>query len=167
MNIDLKNIFIFKSDLSCNYHENQFTPFSIPVFGRIDDSWNRTTGITTLAMAPHVEFLLSSCNASLVTYGSGKRMVTGTRTGSRMKTKNFKRRYRPHHKSQHCDIWCTSRPVISCFDPNAVDRSVPYEAQERRVKFRRSFGNIPLEESNVSVTNIKSSGNILPEPWVR
>ena len=146
MNIDLKNRLLFNSDLSCHFHENQFTPFSIPVFGRIDDSWNRTTDIT---------------------YGSGKRMVTGTRTGSRMKTKNFKRRYRPYHKSQHCDTWCISRPVISCFDPNFVDRSVPYEAQEWRVKFRRSFGNIPLEESYVSATNIKSSGNILPEPWVR
>ena len=72
---------------------------------------------------------------SLVTYGSGKRMVTGTCAGSRMKTKNFKRRFLAHHKWQRRDIWCTSRPVISCY---FVDRSVPYDAKERRVKFRRN-----------------------------
>ena len=36
--------------------------------------------------------------SSLVAYRSGKRMVTGTRAGSRIKTKNFKRRFLPHHK---------------------------------------------------------------------
>ena len=82
---------------------------------------------------------------SLVAYGSGKRMVTGTRAGSRIKTRNFKRRFLPHHKSQRCDIWCTSGPVVSCFSPNFVDQSVPYEVKQRCVKFRRCFGNIPSE----------------------
>ena len=74
-----------------------------------------------------------------------------------MKTKNFKRRFLTHHKSQCRDIWCTSRPVIFCFALNFVDQCVPYDAKERRVKFRRSFGNIPLAECNVSVPNVKSS----------
>ena len=82
---------------------------------------------------------------SLVAYGSGKRMVTGTRAGSRIKTRNFIRRFLPHHKSQRRDIWRTSGPVVSCFNPKFVDRSVPYEATQRRVKFRRCFGNIPSE----------------------
>ena len=95
---------------------------------------------------------------TLVAYSSGKRMVTGTRAGSRIKTRNFKRRFLPHHKSQRRDIWCTNRPVVSCFNPKFVDRSVPYEAKQRRVKFRRCFGNIPLAECNVSVPNVRSSG---------
>ena len=95
---------------------------------------------------------------SLVAYGSGKRMVTGTRAGSRIQTRNFKRRFLPHHKSQRRDIWCTNSPVVSCFNPKFVDRSVPYEAKQRRVKFRRCFGNIPLAECNVSVPNVRSSG---------
>ena len=95
---------------------------------------------------------------SLIAYGSGKRMVTGTRTGSGIKTENFKRRLLPHHMSQRRDIWCTNSPVISCFNHRFVDRSVPYEAKQRRVKFRRGFGNIPLAAGNVSVTNIGSSG---------
>ena len=81
----------------------------------------------------------------LVAYGSGKRMVTGTRAGSRIKTRNFKQRFLPHHKSQRCNIWCTRGPIVSCFSPNFVDRSVSYEAKQRRVKFRRCFGNIPSE----------------------
>ena len=40
----------------------------------------------------------------LVAYGSGKRVVTGTRAGSRIKTRNFKRRFLPHHKSPRRDI---------------------------------------------------------------
>ena len=56
------------------------------------------------------------------------------------------------------DIWCTNSPVIACFKPKFVDRSVPYEAKQRRVKCRRCFGNIPLAAGNVSVTNIGSSG---------
>ena len=95
---------------------------------------------------------------TLVAYGSGKRMVTGTRAGSRIQTRNFKRRFLPHHKSQRRDIWCTNSPVVSCFNPKFVDRSVPYEAKQRRVKFRRCFGNIPLAECNVSVPNVRSSG---------
>ena len=95
---------------------------------------------------------------SLVAYGSGKRMVTGTRAGSRIQTRNFKRRFLPHHKSQRRDIWCTNSPVVSCFNPKFVDRSVPYEAKQRRVKFRRCFGNIPLAECNVSLPNVRSSG---------
>ena len=95
---------------------------------------------------------------SLVAYGSGNRMVTGTRAGSRIKTRNFKRRFLPHHKSQRRDIWCTNSPVVSCFNPKFVDRSVPYEANQRRVKFRRCFGNIPLAECNVSVPNVRNSG---------
>ena len=68
-----------------------------------------------------------------------------------------KRRFLPHHKSQCCDIWRTNSPVVSCFNPNFVDRSVPYEAKQRRVKFRRFFGNIPpLAECNVSVPNVRS-----------
>ena len=82
---------------------------------------------------------------SLVAYGSGKRMVTGTRAGSRIKTKNFKRRFLPHHKSQRRDIWCTISPIASCFNPKFVDRSVPYEAKHRHVKFRRCFGYISSE----------------------
>ena len=82
---------------------------------------------------------------ALVAYGSGKRMVTGTRAGSRIKTRNFKRRFLPHHKSQRRDIWCTNSPVLSCFNPEFVDRSMPYEAKQRCVKFRRCFGNIPSE----------------------
>ena len=82
---------------------------------------------------------------SLVAYGSGKRMVTATRAWSRIKTKNFKRRLLPHHMSQRRDIWCTNSPIISCFNPKFVDLSVPYEAKQRRVNFRRSFGNIPSE----------------------
>ena len=85
-------------------------------------------------------------------------MVTGTRAGLRMKTKIFKRRYLPHHKSQRRDIRCIKRPVIFCFAPNFVDRSVLYDAKERRVKFRRSFGNIRLAECNVSVPNVRSFG---------
>ena len=85
-------------------------------------------------------------------------MVTGTRTGSRIKTENFKRRLLPHHKSQRRDIWCTNSPVISSFNPRFLDRSVPFEAKQRRVKFRRCFGNIPHAAGNVSVTNIGSSG---------
>ena len=46
-------------------------------------------------------------------------------------------------------------PLIS----KCVDRSVTYEAKQRRVKFRRCFGNIPLAGGNVSVTNIRNSGN--------
>ena len=61
------------------------------------------------------------------------------------KQKTFKRRFLPHHKSQRCDIWCTGRPVVSCFNPNFVDRYMPHEAKEGRVKFRRSFGNRPSE----------------------
>ena len=38
------------------------------------------------------------------------------------------------------------------------NRSVPYEVKQRRVKFRRCFGNIPLAEYNVSVPNVRSSG---------
>ena len=95
---------------------------------------------------------------SLVAYGSGKRMVTGTRAGSRIQTRNFKWRFLPHHKSKRRDIWCTNSPVVSCFNPKFVDRSVPYEAKQRRVKFRRCFGNIPLTECNVSVPNVRSSG---------
>ena len=95
---------------------------------------------------------------SLVAYGSGKRMVTGTRAGSRIKTENFKRRLLSHHMSQRRDIWCTNSPVISCFNSRFVDRFVLYEAKQRRVKFRRCFGNIPLAAGNVSVTNIGSSG---------
>ena len=94
---------------------------------------------------------------SLVAYGSGKRMVTGTRAGSRIKTENFKRRLLPHHMSQRRDIWFTNSPAISCFNPRFVDRSVQYEAKQRRVNFRRCFGNIPLAAGNVSVTNIGSS----------
>ena len=102
---------------------------------------------------------LAPCVArTLVAYGSGKRMVTGTRAGSRIKTGNFKRRLLPHHMSQRCDIWFTNSPAISCFNPRFVDRSVPYEAKQRRVKFWRCFGNIPLAADNVSVTNIGSSG---------
>ena len=82
---------------------------------------------------------------SLVAYGSGKRMGTGTRAGSRIKTENFKRQLLPHHMSQRRDIWCTNSPVISCFNYKFVDRSVPYKAKQRRLKFRRSFGNIPSE----------------------
>ena len=85
-------------------------------------------------------------------------MVTGTRAGSRIKTENFKRWLLPHHMSQRRDIRCTNSPVISCINPRFVDRSVPYEAKERRVKFWRCFGNIPLAAGNVSVTNIGSSG---------
>ena len=70
----------------------------------------------------------------------------------------FKRRFLPHHMSQRRDIWCTNSPVLSWFDPKFVDRSVPYEAKQRRVKFRRCFGNIPLAECNVSVPNVWSSG---------
>ena len=86
---------------------------------------------------------------SLVAYGSGKRMVTGTRAGSRIKTRNFKRRFLPHHKSQRHDIWCTNSPVVSSLNAKFVERSVPYEAKQRRVTFWRCFGNIP---SDVSVT---------------
>ena len=95
---------------------------------------------------------------SLVAYGSGKRMVTGTRAGSRIKTRNFKQRCLPHHRLQRRDIWCTNSPVVSCFNPKFVDRSLPYEAKQRRMKFRRCFGNIPLAECNVSVPNVRSSG---------
>ena len=102
-------------------------------------------------------FLPPGVRQSLVAYGSGKRMVTGTRAGSRIKTRNFKRRFLPHHKSQRRNIWCTNSPVISCFSPKFVDRSVPYEANQRRVKFRRCFGNIPLAEYYVSVMNVRSS----------
>ena len=94
----------------------------------------------------------------LVAYCSGKRMVTGTRTGSRMKTINFKQRFLPHHKSQRRDILCTNSPVVSCFNPEFVDRSVPYEPKQRRVKFWRCFGNILLAECDVSVPNVRSSG---------
>ena len=94
----------------------------------------------------------------LVAYGSGKRMVTGTRAGSQIKTKNFKRQLLPHHMSQRRDIWCTNSPIISCFNLKFVDRSVPHEAKQWHVKFRRCFGNIPLAAGNVSVTNIGSSG---------
>ena len=52
------------------------------------------------------------------------------------KKKKFKRRFLSHHKSQRRDIWRTGKPVISCFSPNFVDRSVPYEAKQRRAKFR-------------------------------
>ena len=103
-------------------------------------------------------YITSAAYLSLVAYGSGKRMVTGTRAGSRIQTRNFKRRFLPHHKSQRGDIWCTNSPVVSCFNPKFVDRSVPYEAKQRRVKFRRCFGNIPLAECNVSVPNVRSSG---------
>ena len=89
--------------------------------------------------------MLFQANLALVTYSFGKRIVPWTRAGSRMKTKNFKRRFLPHHKSQRRDIWCTSRPVVFCFNPNFVDRSVLHEAKERRVKYRRCFGNIPAE----------------------
>ena len=82
---------------------------------------------------------------TLVAYGSGKRMVTGTRAGSRIKTENFKRRFLPNHMSQRRDIWYTNSPVVSCFNPKFVDLSVPYEEKQRRVKFRRCFGNIPPE----------------------
>ena len=88
--------------------------------------------------APYIRF-------TLVAYGSGKRMVTGSRAGSRIQTKNFKRRFLARHMSQRRDIWCTNSPVIACFNPKFVDRSVPYEAKQRRVKFRRSFGNILSE----------------------
>ena len=81
-----------------------------------------------------------------------------TRAGSQIKTKNFKRRLLPHHISQRCDIWCTNSPIMSCFNPKFVDRSVPHEAKQRHVKFRRCFGNIPLAAGNVSVTRIASSG---------
>ena len=95
---------------------------------------------------------------SLVAYGSGKRMVTGTRAESRIKTRNFKRRFLPYHMSQRRDILCTNSPVVSRFNPKFVDRSVPFEAKQQRVKFRRCFGNIPLAECNVSVPNVRSSG---------
>ena len=108
-----------------------------------------------------------SCDSkpvTLVAYGSGKRMVTGSRAGSRIKTRNLKRRFLPHHKSQRCDIWCTRGPVVSCFSPNFVDWSVPYERSsgvwnfgDVSVTYRRSFGNHTL-------TGALCSGNILPEP---
>ena len=60
--------------------------------------------------------------------------------------------------SQRRDIWYTDSPVVSCFNPKFVDLSVPYEEKQRRVKFRRCFGNIPIAAGNVSVTNIESSG---------
>ena len=100
---------------------------------------------------------------ALVAYGSGKRMVTGTRAGSRIK-KKMKWRFLPHHKSQRRDIWCTNSPVVSYFNPKFVDRSVPYETKQWHVKFRRCFGNIPLAECNVSVPNVRSSGT---EPKLR
>ena len=59
---------------------------------------------------------------------------------------------------QRRDIWYTNSPVVSCFNPKFVDLSVPYEEKQRRVKFRRCFGNIPIAAGNVSVTNIESSG---------
>ena len=96
---------------------------------------------------------------SLVAYGSGKRVVTGTRAGSRIKTENFKRRFLPNHMSQRRDITYTNSPVVSGFNPKFVDLSVPYEEKQWRVKFRRCFGNIPIAAGNVSVTNIESSGN--------
>ena len=85
-------------------------------------------------------------------------MVTGSLAGSRIKTKNFKRRLLPHHILQRRDIWCTNSPVIYCFNPKFVDRSVPYEAKQRRVNFRRCFGNTPRAADNVSVTNIGGFG---------
>ena len=96
-------------------------------------------------MCTHLYRALFYIPSSLVAYGSGKRMVTGTRAGSRIKTRNFKRRFLPHNKSQRCDIWCTRGPVVSRFSPNFVDQSVPYEEKQRRVKFWRCFGNIPSE----------------------
>ena len=78
---------------------------------------------------------------SLVAYGFGKRMVTGTRAGSRIKTKNFKQRFLPHHKSQRCGIWYTGGPVVSCVSPNFVDRYMPHEAMEAlmgHVKFLKT-----------------------------
>ena len=39
----------------------------------------------------------------------------GTCAGPRIKTKYFKRRCLPHHKSQRRDIWSTNSPVVSCF----------------------------------------------------
>ena len=93
------------------------------------------------------EHVFRYISRSLVAYGSGKRMVTGTRAGSRIKTENFKRRFLPNHKSQRRDIWCTYSPVVSYFNPKFVDRSVPYEAKQRRVTFRRCFGNIPLADA--------------------
>ena len=91
----------------------------------------------------------------MVTYGSGKRVVSGTRAGSRMKKNNFKRRFLPHHSSQCRDIWFTDMHV---FDPHFVHQSVLLETKGRRVEFRRSFGNIPLAEGNVLVPNVRSSG---------
>ena len=74
--------------------------------------------------------------------------------GSKQKTLNDD----CYHTTCRRDIWCTNSSVISCFNPRFVDRSVPYEAKQRRVKFRRCFGTIPLAAGNVSVTNIGSSG---------
>ena len=62
--------------------------------------------------------------------------------GSKQK---IKRRLLPHHMSQRRDIWCTNCLDIYCFNPKFVARSAPYETKQRRVKFRRSFGNIPSE----------------------
>ena len=104
-------------------------------------------GIYILVISRHMQWCChsGSTTSSLVAYGSGKRMVTGTRAGSRIKTRNFKPRFLPHHKSQRHDIWCTNSPAVSCFNPKFVDRCLPYEAKQRRVKFRRCFGNIPSE----------------------
>ena len=128
--------------------------------------WGYPQNAGVLVVLVHTE------DSALVAYGSGKRMVTGTRAGSRIKTENFKRRLLPYHTSQRRDIWCKNSPATSCFNPRFVDRSVPCEAKQRRVKFQRCFGNIPLAAGNVSVMNIqkfryrtKSSGNRLPEPW--
>ena len=101
---------------------------------------------------------------SLVAYSSGKRMVTGTRAWSRIKTKNFKRRLLPHHMSQRRDIWCTNRPIISCFNPKFVDLSVPYGAKQRRVNFRRSSATYRRSFGNHTLAGALCSGNILLEP---
>ena len=144
----------------CLQNVGHFGLASMCIFNTLwptDAIWQQTLR-STLAQVMACCLTAASHYLTLVAYGSGKRMVTGTRAGSRIQTRNFKRRFLPHHKSQRRDIWCTNSPVVSCFNPKFVDRSVPYEAKQRRVKFRRCFGNIPLAECNVSVPNVRSSG---------
>ena len=97
---------------------------------------------------------------ALVAYGSGKRMVTGTRAGSRIKTRNFKQRFLPHHTSRSAAIFGVqggrSYLVLALtlwigLCPMKRSSGV-WNFGDVSVTYRRSFGNHTLAGPYVPVT---------------
>ena len=105
-----------------------------------------------------------SVTGSLVAYGSGKRMVTGTRAGSRIKTKKVNDDFY-HTTSRSAVIFGVQGGLLYLFlaltlwiglCPMKRSDGV-WSFGDVSVTYRRSFGNHTLAEA-------LCSGNILPEP---